>query len=316
MRIFLRSAPYTGNSRKNRAGGWCEIAEKTVIYLDVLLLVNFLCAYFLLLAAGALSGVRAGFWRMAAGAALGALSALILFVPELPYPLQVAYKLISGGVVCAAAFGVKAVRRWLTASCWFAALNIALAGVAMLAILNSGTKILQTGNLTVYLRVSPLLLVGCAALCCLAVELGLRLLGAAKPAPPTVGLELTLCGSVLHLRAQLDTGCHLKDPITCLPVLLVSYPDAKARLPAPLQEYLDDWFAGRRRQSLPQGATLRLVPCQTATGNSLLPGFSVGGISQISGSGPQILGRSTVAFTQQSFGNTARYEALYGSDFL
>ena len=37
---------------------------KTVVYLDVLLLTNFLTAYLLLLAAGALSGQRAPFARM------------------------------------------------------------------------------------------------------------------------------------------------------------------------------------------------------------------------------------------------------------
>ena len=40
---------------------------KTVVYLDVLLLTNFLTAYLLLLAAGALSGQRAPFARMLAG---------------------------------------------------------------------------------------------------------------------------------------------------------------------------------------------------------------------------------------------------------
>ena len=65
---------------------------KTVVYLDVLLLTNFLTAYLLLLAAGALSGQRAPFARMLAGSALAALSALILFAPEQPYPVQVAYK--------------------------------------------------------------------------------------------------------------------------------------------------------------------------------------------------------------------------------
>lgn len=46
---------------------------KTVVYLDVLLLTNFLTAYLLLLAAGALSGQRAPFARMLAGSALAAL---------------------------------------------------------------------------------------------------------------------------------------------------------------------------------------------------------------------------------------------------
>ena len=84
---------------------------KTVVYLDVLLLTNFLTAYLLLLAAGALSGQRAPFARMLAGSALAALSALILFAPEQPYPVQVAYKAATALGITAAAFGWRSRRR-------------------------------------------------------------------------------------------------------------------------------------------------------------------------------------------------------------
>ena len=80
-----------------------------MVYLDVLLLTNFLTAYLLLLAAGALSGQRAPFARMLAGSALAALSALILFAPEQPYPVQVAYKAATAlGITAAALPGAVA----------------------------------------------------------------------------------------------------------------------------------------------------------------------------------------------------------------
>ena len=72
---------------------------KTVIYLDVLLLVNFLAGYFLLLGAGVLSGCSARLTRLLAASGLAALSALILFAPELPYPVQILYKLGSGALI-------------------------------------------------------------------------------------------------------------------------------------------------------------------------------------------------------------------------
>ena len=52
-------------------------AIKTVIYLDVLLLVNFLVAYFLLQAAGLLSSQHAAFSRMVCASGIASLSALI-----------------------------------------------------------------------------------------------------------------------------------------------------------------------------------------------------------------------------------------------
>lgn len=288
---------------------------KTVIYLDVLLLVNFLAAYFLLLAAGLFSGQRAGFGRMVLGSGAAALSALILFAPEQAYPIQLIYKLGTALTITAITFGWQHKRRLVTAACWYAALNIALAGLVLLVILRTGTSVLQTGNLAVYLRVSPLLLVGLSGACCLAVEIGARLLAHRKPPVQTVGLELELEELPVHLRAALDTGCHLTDPITCLPVLVVSFPDAKDRLPGPIRDYLAAWFAGDAPGEPPPGTRLRLIPCKTASGGGLLPGFAVPNIGLITANGVLGLGRSAVAFAPQSFGSD-RYEALYGNDFL
>lgn len=286
-----------------------------MVYLDVLLLTNFLLAYFLLLAAGALSGQRASFGRMLAGSGVAALSSLILFAPEQPYPVQTAYKLATAAAATAAAFGWQSKRRLLTAACWYAALNILLAGLVLLVLLGTGTRLLDTANLTVYLHISPLLLLALSGVCCAGVELALRLFARRELPAKTQGLEFELCGQPIRLRAALDTGCRLRDPITCLPVLVVSYPDAKARLPGQAVDFLEQWFAGATQADPPPGARLRLVPCGTAADRTLLPGFAVPGIGLITEKGVLGLGRSAVVFAPRSFGSTA-YEALYGNDFL
>lgn len=287
---------------------------KTVIYLDVLLLTNFLMAYAMLWAAGVLSGRQTRFLRMVGASVLAAASSLILFAPELSYPVQLVYKLVTAGLITWAAFGGRPVRAWLTAVCWYAGLNLLLAGLCMLVILQTGSPLLQTGNLVVYLRISPLILLLLAGACSLAVWGGMHLLNAPRGQEETAGIELELCGTAVRLRAALDTGCHLKDPVTCLPVLLVSYPDARSRLPAAACRFLDGWFAGKNPEEMPEGLTLRLIPCATAAGRSVLPGFSVRQIGLITSKGVLSLGRTAVAFTRQPF--SGRYEALYGSDFL
>ena len=133
-------------------------AIKTVIYLDVLLLVNFLVAYFLLQAAGLLSSQHAAFSRMVCASGIASLSALILFAPELSYPAQILYKILTACAVVGVAFGLQGLRRFVTAVCWYAALNILLAGLCIAVILRTGTPLLQTANLTVYLRISPVVL--------------------------------------------------------------------------------------------------------------------------------------------------------------
>ncbi len=206
-------------------------AIKTVIYLDVLLLVNFLVAYFLLQAAGLLSSQHAAFSRMVCASGIASLSALILFAPELSYPAQILYKILTACAVVGVAFGLQGLRRFVTAVCWYAALNILLAGLCIAVILRTGTPLLQTANLTVYLRISPVVLLLLSAASCGAVA-GIALFSGSTPQTTrTIGIEFELCGAPVRLRATLDTGCHLKDPVTCLPVLLISWPAAKGRLP-------------------------------------------------------------------------------------
>lgn len=206
-------------------------AIKTVIYLDVLLLVNFLVAYFLLQAAGLLSSQHAAFSRMVCASGIASLSALILFAPELSYPAQILYKILTACAVVGVAFGLQGLRRFVTAVCWYAALNILLAGLGIAVILRTGTPLLQTANLTVYLRISPVVLLLLSAASCGAVWLVLHFSGSTPQTTRTIGIEFELCGAPVRLRATLDTGCHLKDPVTCLPVLLISWPAAKGRLP-------------------------------------------------------------------------------------
>ena len=286
-----------------------------MIYLDVLLLVNFLTAYFLLLGAGVLSGQRANFPRMLLGSGIAALSALILFAPEQPYCIQLAYKLITALIIVAATFGWRNRLRLLTATFWYGAMNIALAGVALFAIRQGEAPLLQTGNMVFYLRISPLLLIGLSGVCCLSVEMAVHFLERRKPTTQTVGLEVELGGAPVHLRAALDTGCHLVDPITCLPVLVVSFPDAQNRLPRDVRAYLQAWFAGNPPAEPPPNTKLRLIPGTTASQQSLMPGFAVQNIGLITSNGVLGLGRSAVAFAPQSFGSDL-YEALYGTDFL
>lgn len=279
-------------------------AIKTVIYLDVLLLVNFLVAYFLLQAAGLLSSQHAAFSRMVCASGIASLSALILFAPELSYPAQILYKILTACAVVGVAFGLQGLRRFVTAVCWYAALNILLAGLCIAVILRTGTPLLQTANLTVYLRISPVVLP--------------EKCNTSHTAPQTtrtIGIEFELCGAPVRLRATLDTGCHLKDPVTCLPVLLISWPAAKGRLPGGVNAFLGQWFQGLHPSTPPVGASLRVIPCNTAAQHALLPGFAVADISTITETGMQSLGRTAVAFCPQPF-QSGEYEALYGSDFL
>lgn len=79
---------------------------KSVVYVDQLLLTNFVIGALFLLAAGLLCGQLCSRWRLWAGAGAAALTALILLAPELPPGWAVCYQIFTGWGVVAAAYGV------------------------------------------------------------------------------------------------------------------------------------------------------------------------------------------------------------------
>ena len=163
---------------------------RTVIYLDVLLLVNFVTTALFLLAAGLLSGVTASGWRVTAGAALGAAASLILLAPTAPWPLGLAYQTATGAVIVLAAYGWPGARCFLRLAAWFTALHLALTGAVLLPGAHSN-------NFSVYLPLSPGLLLLCAGGVYLAVQGVLRLLG--RRGGQTVPATLLVAGAALGL---------------------------------------------------------------------------------------------------------------------
>ena len=141
-----------------------------MIYLDVLLLVNFLTTALFLLAAGLLCGVSTSGGRVVGGALAGAAASLILLAPALPWPVSVGYQLASGAGIVLLGYGFPGGRCFLRLLAWFVALHFALTG----AVLLPGA---QANNFSVYLPLSPGLLLACAGGVYLAVQGILRFLG-------------------------------------------------------------------------------------------------------------------------------------------
>ncbi len=287
---------------------------KTVVYLDILLLVNFLIGYFLLRAAARLAGADLGAGRALAGAAASALSTLILLAPELPSWLGAAYKLATAAAIVLIAFGYKGWRPFLRACVWFFILNLGLAGLVLLAVYQGGFSGMQVNNFSVYINLSPVVLL-LAVLCMyLLIRLLLALFG--RPGPENLWrLQFALAGAPpVELQAFYDTGFFLQDPLSGCQALLVSWPGAKNQLPAELNDFLREYFSGGSPLP-PAGYRLRLVPCKSAAGQRALPGFIAASAALHGGRGAYGGDGATVVFTDQSL-RDGQFQALFGSEFL
>ena len=215
---------------------------KTVIYLDVLLLLNFLVAYLLLRAVGFLCGAPPGFLRTCAGAVPAALSTLILLAPPMPAAACILYQTVSAAGICRAAFPFRGWRGFARQTVWYFLLNMGLAGAVLLALSRNLPLGVQTNNLAVYWAVSPTLLVGSAAGVYFVLRLVLALFGAPKDTE-NWELRLSLNGAnAPPLNALLDTGFLLRDPLSGESPMLVSYNSLRGTLPPAISGFLEALF--------------------------------------------------------------------------
>ena len=238
---------------------------KTVIYLDELVLVNFVIAAAFLLGAGLLAGQRCSGLRLIAGAGAAGLSALLLLAPALPFWPALFCKALTGAGCVGLAYGRRGLRPFLRLMGWYLALNLALTGGV--ALLPRGSA--HARNLTVYLDVTPGRLFACTAGVYLGLRAALFCLGRAGPVCVPAVLELE--NVQLPVQAFYDTGFLVEDPLSGRAVVLVRFEAVRELLPAPVRAGLEAQLAGGCAVPPDPALKLRLLPCRTIAGAKLLP---------------------------------------------
>ena len=166
------------------------------IYLDVLMLLNFLVDFLLLVGTNRLSGHPPGVRRALSAAVLGGIYAGLCLLPGLSFLGNLLWRLIFWGLMSVMAFGTDLGRGFL-----FVLLSMALGGMASL--MNRGGF------------VALVLSAGAIAGLCL---VGFRgKVGSRRFVPVTISCG----GKTAALTALVDTGNTLRDPVSGKPVLVV-----------------------------------------------------------------------------------------------
>ena len=191
----------------------------TVIYVDTLFLLNGLIDYLLLLGAARLAGEPLRRLRFLAGAVLGGLYAVALFLPGLGFLARPLCRLACALLMLLAAYGGS--RRLVRQGVIFLALSCALGG-GVLAIGLLGGRGLALGEKGVYYAPFDLKLVLLSAAgCYVLLTLALRGVGRDTAASgELVPVRLELDGRRAELTALVDTGNTLSDPASGQPVMV------------------------------------------------------------------------------------------------
>lgn len=245
------------------------------LYLDLLILLNFLVDFLLLLGTNRLSGYPLGVKRALLAAALGGAYGGICALPGFFFLSGTLWRVVCLGLMAGIAFGFH--RNALRRGILFLLLSMALGGVAMG--LGSGSF------------VSLLLSAGAVCLMCL---LGFR----GKMGAEYVNVEI----GGLHITALLDTGNTLTDPLTGQQVLVISARIGQRLLGLTAEELANPL------ESIGKVRGARLIPYQSVgqkSGMLLARRFEDVRIGSWQGN-------CLVAFAPNELGRGQPYEALTG----
>lgn len=202
----------------------------TVVYIDLLFLLNLTANYLLLLTAGRMCGQVLRRWLLALSAALGALYACALFLPGLGWLGAAPCRVCAGVLMVLLAYGAG--RGLLKVTLCFFGGSAALGGLVWAAELLGGHSLtLERGVLYSYvdLRLLLLLLVLSYGLLYFLTDRAFQ-----HRRSELVPVVIRLGGTAVKLTALLDTGNTLTDPMTNRPVLVAEGEYCKALLPMPL----------------------------------------------------------------------------------
>ena len=233
-----------------------------VIYIDILLALNWWIDYLLLLAVRRASGGMGRSWRLALGALVGAASCFTLFLPPLSMPLMLLIRLLAAVLTVTVAFGCRSRRGWIRRILLLFVYSTALAGLCGALYFFAAPQGFYVFNGVVYYAVPPLLLVGLTVVCYGILWLWEQVSRRRAPAAHVWRLKLKVDSQQTEFTCLYDSGNHLVEPFSGRPVLVVerSVAAAVGRVPPSVENVSveDGW---------------RLIPYDTLGGHGLLPAF-------------------------------------------
>ena len=227
------------------------------IYLDVLLVFNLYVNYILLCMTARLTHSRLRSSRCLAVSALGSVSTLMILLPPMPIFFSVLCKLLTAVLLCMAAFGWHDRKRLFFCSICLFGSSFALAGMMFALYIVCSVRVVQS-NSCWYLDVSllHLILFTIAAYILLHTVQYLHDRTHAADGGYRVCIRYRCC--TVQLQGLADTGNSLVDFFSGKPVIICDGTKFSDIAPSP---------------SAPPPKGFRLLPCETVSGNGLIPVF-------------------------------------------
>ena len=240
------------------------------VYVDVLLVINYIVNMLLLSCYSKFAGRRLKRWRIVAAALLGAFGSLSIFLPSLGFLFELVYKLVLSAAMILLAAKPESPGRFFMDWLLFFITGFLFAG-AMLALwmfVRPGGMLYYNG--IVYFNISAAGLLMATATAYFIGGIFWRISKKGRIPQQKYNLTLQLGERKATVQAVVDTGNNLYEPFSGSPVVICSM---QSLLPLFSAEVADAISSLNFEYAAKLGINFRFIPYKVVGGGGMLPAF-------------------------------------------
>lgn len=237
-----------------------------IVYIDVLFGVNLIINYLILFAVGKLTGAVIYRLRILFSAAVGAVYCCAAYFGDMRLMWAFAAKIGVGAVMVITAYGIN--KKFLRMFLSFCGVSFAFGGCvfAFYLITDGGAGVVNVKNGIYYLKVSFSTLIISAVSCYMLINLIFTRCAAKGKGRGICDIHIVHMENEIRFQAIVDSGNHLKDPLTNRRVVIVEYETIREVMSKEVRDILDKSSPQEFPlciDRLPTGYKFRLLPYKT-----------------------------------------------------
>ncbi len=302
----------------------CEmeaICMKPVVYIDVLFVVNLIINYILLWTTGYLSKIRISHVRLLVGAVVGAIYAVIMFFPNFQIYYTMIAKFLFSIFLVALAYNIAKIKEFIKVLGVFYIVSFTFGGAALglFYFTDAGVYVgALLSNGVIYFNLPWKILLSSSVVAYMIIRITWHFIQTRiNKKNLQIPLSIMFDNKSICIKALIDTGNALYDPISKFPVIIVEFQAIKDLLPKEIQEIFhkcsendltlitsimsnSDWIS-----------RFRLIPFSSlGKENGLLIGFKPDEIEVVEGSTKRDLQNIIVGIYNKKLSKDETYKAL------
>ena len=256
------------------------------VYVDVLLLVNFVINLVLLKTSAYMAGRSFFLSKASLGAFLGSLGALTVFMPAFSFFTMLSYKLLFAAVMVFVSFGYEDPLTFLKDFICLLSCTFIFSGLIIFIYLAFSPGKLVIANGSFYFDVSAVFLLSTAFAAYVFISVLNFFFARKKPAEEICILKIRQGEREATLRGLIDTGSSLYEPFSNFPVIVCN----------------KSFFEGEVEEEKALINNVRIVPFETIGGRGILKAFLADSVKiELSGKEVEVKKGCYIALSDENF---------------